>query len=95
MRFGRNGNTVNRRGFLALLGLAPAISACGKRADPIEAFVPLSDGRSIPVTIQGNADERVAAMLSANLAEAMKQQRADLQRNIGSIMNKQNQRYGA
>jgi len=90
---------------------SPQLAMYGEGSKP-EAFVPLPDGRSIPVAmkggggqnislgghtivIQGNADDKTAALMDQKLAAANRQMMADLQRNFGNMQAKWQQRNGS
>ena len=89
----------------------PQVAMYGEGSKP-EAFVPLPDGRSIPVSvkgggpsnvnvgghtiiIQGNADDKTAALIDQKLAAANRQIVADMQRNLGQMNAKWQQRIGS
>lgn len=84
---------MNRRGFLALIGLAPTI-AMARVEDASKAFVPLPDGRRIPCKILGGSDAETAALIDAKITASNAQMIADLQKNIGSMTAKWDQRNG-
>lgn len=113
-----DGGIMTPQGPLALRRFAtggvnsgPTLSLSGERGP--EAYVPLPDGRSIPVAmrgggapaihvtqgghtivVQGDADGKAITQMRAELASAMRQQNDSLQRNIGPMLAKYNQRNG-
>lgn len=92
---------MNRRGFLALLGLAP-IGVAAVRAESSvtsDAFVPMPDGRRIPVTmgnhsIEGSANAEWFSEMDAKLKAAQKEATALIQRNFGQMRARYDQRSG-
>ena len=91
---------------------SPQISMFGEGRTP-EAYVPLADGRTIPVSVkggggapqismgghtivvQGSADEKTLGQMRAELAASNRQMVADLQRNMGQMQAKWQQRNGS
>lgn len=72
---------MNRRGFFKFLGLAP-VAVLAAHTDTVGGH---------HVIIQGNAD---VAMIDAKLKASNAQMLAGLQKNIGPMMAKWNQRHG-
>ena len=114
-----DGGVMTSRGPLPLRRYAsggvansPQISMFGEGRTP-EAYVPLPDGRSIPVAmkggaggnnislgghtivIQGDASDKTAALMDQKLAAANKTMISELQRNMGQMQAKWQQRNGS
>jgi hypothetical protein len=91
---------------------SPQLALYGEGKGP-EAYVPLPDGRSIPVAmkgggggsqitlnghtivVQGSADDKAIAQMRAELAASNRQMVSDLQRNMGQMQAKWQQRNGS
>ena len=114
-----DGGVMTSRGPLALRRYAsggvansPQLAMYGEGSRP-EAYVPLADGRTIPVSmkgggggpqismgghtivVQGSADEKTLGQMRAELAASNRQMVADLQRNMGQMQAKWQQRNGS
>ena len=113
-----DGGVMTSRGPLPLrryagggVASSPQVAIYGEGKTP-EAYVPLPDGRRIPVAmsgahaptinmgghtivIQGNADSDTATLIDQKLAAANKQMMTDLQRNLGQMQAKWQQRNGS
>ena len=92
---------ISRRSFFGFMATAPAAAVAAPVVQKPDAYVPLPDGRAIPVnlgshtiTVEGDADERTAALIDAKLKAANARIMADLQRNLGQMQARWERRSG-